>query len=723
MGLSLRARVVAGLTTALVLLLTPHAAAAPAPAPVAVERCEDAVLGEARAAALAASCDQDVEVLDARTETDALFAAPDGTFRAERSIAASGAPTGWTVIRAGKKHSAAGYGFTGDRRVGPCTKGERPACARKDTQRIAWEFAGLGALEGIQASDVVSATFSAYSTRSTSCGAGAVGAYVTPAVDRRTTWSGSAHGWGPLLGRPLGAPELVCAGERWKRFDVASAVRDVVTAGGTTLTLGLAAVDESCTTCGTSSFRADATLSVVIDRAPQVDAAWTTLPDTQCVSGAGRPSIRSATPQLRAQVSDPDGTSTSTRFTIHGLSDGALVWESEVGIPMASGSTHAVAVPGGLLTDGQAYAWSVTALDPAGREGASVSCEVLVDLVPPLVAPAVTPVEGMPAVYREDVLSGRVGLAGAFVFGDAGASGVSSFRYSFDTDTMHLVAAPGEQVSFTPTSAGSHVLMVQSVDAAGATSPVRTYRFQVGAAPAGAVVGRWDLDEGAGLVAADASGRGNALTVSDEELWVGGIFAEFGGDTNDHGLRFDALTDTATAAGPVVATDGSFWVSAFLRPEAVDRTAVAVSQDGDAVSGFTLGLQQGADCQSPSGACWAFTMAGADQATAVRTTARAQSSVQAGSWSHVVGVHDAAAGTVSLYVCEVGTVDDPAFSEPLLAASVPFDATWSATGSLRLGAGQREGAVADGFVGTVDQAQVKEGVPSFRDLLRACSGS
>lgn len=723
MGLSQRARVVAGLTTALVLLMTPHAAAASPPSSTTVDVCSDAVVGEARAAALAASCDQDVEVLDARTATDALYALSDGTFRAERSVAASGAPTGWTVIRAGKKHSAAGYGFTGDRRVGPCTKDERPACARKDTQRIAWEFGGLSALEGIQESDVVSATFSAYSTRSSKCGAGAVGAYVAPAVDRRTSWSGSAHRWGALLGRPLGAPELVCAGERWKRFDVTSAVRDVVSEGRTTLGLGLAAVDESCTTCGTSRFRADATLSVVIDRAPQVDAAWTTLPDTQCVTGTERPTIRSATPQLRAQVSDPDGTSTSARFALHQVADGALVWESPVGLPMASGSTHSLTVPGGLLADGQAYAWSVTAVDAGGRESTPVTCEVLVDLVPPMSAPTVTPVEGMPAVYREDVLSGRVGLAGAFLFEGGGSSGVVSYRYSFDTDVMHLAAAPGEQVSFTPTTAGSHFLMVQSVDAAGATSPVRTYRFQVGAAPAGSVLGAWGLDEGSGLVTVDGSGRGNDLTLSGEDLWTSGILAEFGGEPNDHGLRFDAPTDAATTIGPVVATDGSFWVSAFLRPDAVDGTAVAVSQDGGAVSGFTLGLQQGADCQSPSGSCWAFSMAGADQVGATSATALAQSPVQAGSWSHVVGVHDAAAGTVSLYVCEVGTVDSPAFADPVLAATTPFDATWSATGSLRLGAGQREGAVADGFLGTIDQAQVKEGVPTFRDLLRACSGS
>ncbi len=723
MRLSRSARAVAGLATTLVLLMAPHASAAPAPASAAVDECRVAVAGEAVAAALAATCGQDVEVLDARTATDALFAAPDGTFRLERSIAASGAPTEWTVIRAGKKHSAAGYGFTGDRRVGPCTTEERPACARTDTQRIAWEFGGLSALDGLGEADVVSATFSAYSTRSSKCGAGAVGAYVAPAVDRRTSWSGSAHRWGALLGRPLGSPELVCAGERWKRFDVTTAVRAVVAEGRTTVGLGLAAVDEKCTTCGTARFSADATLSIVIDRAPQVDAAWTTAPDTQCVTGAERPTVRSATPQLRAQVSDPDGTSTSARFAVHGLADGALVWESPVGLPMPSGSTHSLTVPGGLLADGQAYSWSVTAVDVAGRPSAPVSCELLVDLVPPTVAPTVTPVEGMPAVYREDTVSGRVGLAGAFVFGDGGSSGVVSYRYSFDSDGMHRAAAPGEQVSFTPSTAGSHFLMVQSVDAAGATSPVRTYRFTVGAAPAGSVVGAWRLDEGSGLVTADGSGRGNDLALSGEDLWTGGIFSEFGGDPSDHGLRFDAPTDAATSAGPVVATDGSFWVSAFLRPDVADRTAVAVSQDGTVVSGFTLGLQQGADCQTPSGTCWAFSMAGADQAGATSATARAQSPVQAGSWSHVVGVHDATAGTVSLYVCEVGTADNPAFGEPTLAATVPFDATWSATGSLRLGAGQRDGAVVDGFVGTLDQAQVKEGVPTGSDLVRACSGS
>jgi hypothetical protein len=723
-GRSHGARAAVGLLAALLMLVAPHAAATPLSAPqtAAADQCRDAVDGEAEAAALAATCDQDVEVLDARADADALFAAPDGTFRFERSVSASSSSTEWTVIRAGKKHSSAGYGFTGDQRVGPCVKGERPACARKDTQRIAWEFGGLSELDGISEADVVSATFSADNTRSTQCGAGAIGAYVAPAVDRRTTWSGSADRWGALVGRPLGAPELVCAGERSKTFDVTTAVRSVVVDGGTSISLGLAAVDERCTTCGTARFGADATLSIVINKAPRVDAAWTTMPDTQCVAGAERPTIRSATPQLRARTSDPDGTSTSARFAVHRLADGALVWESPAGVAMPSGSAHAVTVPDTLLVDGQAYAWSVTAVDTAGRESDPVSCELLVDLVPPAAAPTVTPVEGMPAVYREDVLSGRVGLTGAFVFGDGGASGVVSYKYSIDSDAIHLPAAPGEQVAFTPTTAGQHFLMVQSVDAAGWTSPVRTYWFRVGA-PVAAVVGSWGLDEGAGLVAADGSGRGNDLALSGEDLWTGGVLAEFAGEATDHGLRFDEATDVATTAGPVVATDGSFWVSAFLRPDVVDGTAAAVSQDGTVVSGFTLGLRRDADCQTASGTCWAFTMADADDVTAPSAVARSQSTVQAGAWSHVVGVHDATSGTVSLYVCELGTVDNPAFPEPVLAATTSFDATWSATGSLRLGAAQREGGSADGFTGTVDQAQVKEGVPTIRDLVRACSGN
>ncbi|MEK8227491.1 hypothetical protein NKG05_17390 [Oerskovia sp. M15] len=37
--------------------------------------------------------------------------------------------------------------------------------------------------------------------------------------------------------------------------------------------------------------------------------------------------------------------------------------------------------------------------------------------------------------------------------------------------------------------------------------------------------------------------------------------------------------------------------------------------------------------------------------------------------------------------------------------------------------GVRGGRAADGFVGAVDQVQVKQGIPSERDLMRTCSGA
>jgi hypothetical protein len=65
-----------------------------------------------------------------------------------------------------------------------------------------------------------------------------------------------------------------------------------------------------------------------------------------------------------------------------------------------------------------------------------------------------------------------------------------------------------------------------------------------------------------------------------------------------------------------------------------------------------------------------------------------------GGWTHLVGVHDAVAGQLRLYVN--GT----------RAAAVAKTAPWNATGSFAVGRARWNGGAVDYFAGQVDQLKV-----------------
>lgn len=208
-------------------------------------------------------------------------------------------------------------------------------------------------------------------------------------------------------------------------------------------------------------------------------SARTTSPPSQCVVGAARPVINSATPTLRAVVSDPDPGNLRAEFSLYDTATQSLVWDPAPTTARAAGSEHTVTVPPSLLADQATYEWRVNGLDPDGLAGPVTSCEFTVDLQAPA-EPGVAAATGQPAVYLEDLVAGGVGLSGQFEFSEAGSTDVVAYQYSFGDDSFGSSAPAATPVAqFTPTRAGPHVLSVRSVDAAGWVSPVRVYRFTV----------------------------------------------------------------------------------------------------------------------------------------------------------------------------------------------------------------------------------------------------
>ncbi|MBD8078702.1 LamG-like jellyroll fold domain-containing protein [Cellulosimicrobium arenosum] len=190
--------------------------------------------------------------------------------------------------------------------------------------------------------------------------------------------------------------------------------------------------------------------------------------------------------------------------------------------------------------------------------------------------------------------------------------------------------------------------------------------------PAAPGSGQWLLDEGEGTTSADASGS-SPLTLSGDAAWVDGVHGSalhFDGD----GDGDSADTDTA-----VVDTTGDYSVSAWVTLDSLPGNyATAVSQDGpNTENPFYLQYGQGA---------WAFSTPGGRRAT-LPTTPELER------WYHLVGVHDAAAGKVRLFV------DGSQVSEAEAATPV------QSTGSFSIGRGAYNHQPGDWWDGDIDEVQ------------------
>ncbi|GLY40734.1 alpha-N-arabinofuranosidase [Amycolatopsis sp. NBRC 101858] len=213
----------------------------------------------------------------------------------------------------------------------------------------------------------------------------------------------------------------------------------------------------------------------------------------------------------------------------------------------------------------------------------------------------------------------------------------------------------------------------------GTIDDVRAYSGALTAADAArlAIAGHWTLDEGTGTTAADDSLDARTATLTGGAAWGDGV-------VGPHGAAFNGTDAAVEAPAPVVDTAQSFSVSAWVKPTAATGFRTAVSVDGSTISGFYL--QRTADGR------FAFTRRASDGDTA-SSAAVSTLPAQADQWQHLVGVHNRAAGTLSLYVN--GT----------LQQSVPFTTPWTAGGHLVIGRGKWAGSPADWFAGGVDDVR------------------
>jgi hypothetical protein len=183
-------------------------------------------------------------------------------------------------------------------------------------------------------------------------------------------------------------------------------------------------------------------------------------------------------------------------------------------------------------------------------------------------------------------------------------------------------------------------------------------------------------------------------------------------------MVFDSPTDLARATGPVVGTDQSFSVVAFLRADELAGHSAAVSQGGRLPNGnlsgsFHLGYTQHSGCplkdvNAPDGLrrCWSFWMVNDDGTS---TAARVPVEVTTGAWYMVAGVHDAGTDTIHAYACKTREHGEVTRSQLSDGRDPAYRATWNAQGLFRLGSGVN--AAGDSmwpFAGAVDEVRVYE---------------
>ncbi|MCW2637726.1 MAG: hypothetical protein JWP76_32, partial [Dactylosporangium sp.] len=203
---------------------------------------------------------------------------------------------------------------------------------------------------------------------------------------------------------------------------------------------------------------------------------------------------------------------------------------------------------------------------------------------------------------------------------------------------------------------------------------------------ANGLTGHWSFDANQ---ATDHSGGANDLATH-------GVVSFTTGRTGG-ALSLDGTSGYASAPRPVLRTDASFTVTAWVNLTDTGHFATAVSQDGVHGSGFYLQYSRGDNR-------WAFSMitGDADNAAAYRALSTAAPATQA--WTHLAGVHDAEAGHLRLYV------------NGALQSSVPHTGTWNAAGNLQIGRGKWNGNPTDFFPGAIDEVRTFSAALSDSDI-------
>ncbi|QXV57539.1 hypothetical protein CVV72_11380 [Amycolatopsis sp. TNS106] len=190
----------------------------------------------------------------------------------------------------------------------------------------------------------------------------------------------------------------------------------------------------------------------------------------------------------------------------------------------------------------------------------------------------------------------------------------------------------------------------------------------------------WAMDD----LGVDLSGNYREATFS-------GGYSTAPGKVGSGALQLNGVDGQMSTTGPLVRTDNSFTVSAWVRPGSFDgKSRTVVSQDGIRASGFYLQYHAGSNK-------WMFMMSPRDEDNFKAFYAFSARTVQVDRWTHLAGVYDATSRELRLYVNGV------------LEASTPGDVGWNSTGPFRVGRAMWNGDPVDYWNGAIDEVRAYSG--------------
>ncbi|WP_186812741.1 LamG domain-containing protein [Cellulomonas composti] len=619
-------------------------------------------------------------------------------------------------------------------------------CAATYKSRLLWEFAGLDELMTLSADDLLSAKFSTWITHSSDCSTLPLDLYLMAAdISSATRWS-TMPATSKLLATnsPRYYDDGECGSAQWVDWDVLGGVSSRL-GKGTTMTLGMRSRTEDSFSTWRRFRMNDATLTVVYNLPPEVpilssmqmgvDGSY-----DSCKAVGAQILVASTTPTMAAVISDPDST-VKGEFEVY--QGGSMVWSARVNSFQTSGIVQRLGIPGDTIKTDVTAKWRVRAVDSKGRMSAwSPFCQFLPDATAPH-APRVSAehpsAAGDPIAYVSGEEAGGVGVTGCFLFDVVADTDVNGFLYGLDASSAAELTAPKvpnasgrARKCFTPVNAGPHWWLVVAVDEAGNVSRPTTYWFSVAESTEDVV---WSFDSKNTLTQADpgtgvkrvvfrnmaeaANGDDRGDMLSDAVAWTRGPHGLFEAREGDWAPLLDGVDDELSSRSSVLDASSSFVVSAHVRLDSAESTAIAVSQDTGWSSAWKVGYHA-SGCPSGATGCWAFSMYGPSGApTRVYSTV----APVVGRWTMLLAEYDKAAGKQRLWVCDIGTPQDPSPGEPV-GAEAPAPVMGTTVGVLALGRAEVSDAGAQWWTGAIDNVRVFQGdVVAPAKIRRVCQGA
>ncbi|MBT2451828.1 ricin-type beta-trefoil lectin domain protein [Streptomyces sp. ISL-43] len=307
------------------------------------------------------------------------------------------------------------------------------------------------------------------------------------------TWGSQPRDWEVLRTTSLnsaggsGCPDSTTRGE----WDVADHLTANMWRGNITYALFASNETKSSSNNGFKRFTRDKNnlpfLYIEYNRAPKTPwgLAMSPAPQSPSANSCGWVGATSyAGMRVSAWTGDPDDMATESRFMVYDTKGGAPAYDSGY-IGQGSGD-HQVSAHPTNLADGTSYSWQVQNFDGELGSAWVEGCRFTMDTQPPSV-PVVTSAEYPPS----GTLPGStkyIGQSGNFtVAATDSLSGVLYYEWAFNSaipvgGANRVDAAAvggGATIPLTPTTWGTNVLRVQSVDRAGNRSQQQTYTFYV----------------------------------------------------------------------------------------------------------------------------------------------------------------------------------------------------------------------------------------------------